>query len=413
MSGKPSAPLAIRVMRVPGAPVVAARLWLWGGARHEEIPGLGAITGRLLSEGTRRRDHRTIARQAEDRGMLVKSFASADALGLSIEALAPDWPVVLDWIAEMVLEPTFPEDRRRLLCRQAAAELESLMDQGDVRAAWAFSDQLYHPHPYGRPSLGHPQTLARIEREHVLELHGRALGWGGSLMVAGDVEEEAVARRLEEIVAAWPAEHRSQPEVSAPVGRAVERREVPIPPGEQAHLYLGHLTLPRTHPDLPALDLVGIVLGAGSGLGGRLPQRIRDKEGLAYHVEVMTTAAAGLDPGRLAIYVGTSPETLEKAEASVREELGRLVEEGLGDDEVEEAKSYLMGRDPFRRETARQWADLMSDAALYGLRVDRPEWIAEVVAELDRAKIEGAMRRWIRPEQLRVTIGRPVQGPRP
>lgn len=395
-------------MNVPGAPVVAARLWLWSGARQEEIPGQGAITGRLLSEGTRRRDHRTIARQAEDLGMLVQSFASADALGLSIEALSADWPRVLDWLAEMVLEPTFPEDRQRWLCRQAAAELESMMDQGDVRASWAFLDQLYYPHPYGRPSLGHPQTLAQLGRDDSVRYHQRALAWGGCLMVAGDVDEVAVGRRLEEIAVSWPVAAEPQPEIPGPVGRAEERREVPIPPGDQAHLYLGHLTLPRTHPDLPALDVVGIVLGAGSGLGGRLPQRIRDQEGLAYHVEVMTTLGAGLDPGRLAIYVGTSPDTLAQAEASVREELDRLVEDGLTDVEVDEAKSYLMGRDPFRRETARQWADLMSDAALYGLRVDRPEWIAEVVAELDRPKIEAAMRRWIRPQALKVTIGRPV-----
>ena len=400
-------PLEVRVRRVPGAPVVAARLWLWGGSRLEETPGLGLLTGRLLSEGTRRRDYRAISREAEDRGMLVQSYASTDALGVSIEALAVDWPRVLDWIVELTLEPTFPEDRQQWSCRQAAAELESLYDQGDFRALWTFLDQIYHPHPYGRPALGHPRSLATITPDDCVALHRRALAWGGCLVVAGDVDEGQVGGRLESLLADWPVAPEARPEVPQPVGRGETRTTVAIPPGDQAHLHLGHHTLCRTDPDLPALDVLAIILGAGSSLSGRLPLRIRDEEGLAYQVDVTATGGAGLDPGRLGIYVGTSPSTVDRAEGLVREELRRLLDDGVTDAELTDAKAFLVGRDPFRRETARQWADLMAESALYGLPVDDPDWVARTVATLDRGDLARVAERWLRPDDLRVTVGLP------
>lgn len=406
-TGSRSAAPVMRVRRVPGAPVVSVRLWLWGGIRHEELPGLGLITGRMLTEGSRRRDFRRIARDAEDRGMLVQSYASADALGLSIDALSSDWPLALDWLAELILEPAFPEERVRWLCRQSAAELESLLDQPDFRASAAFLDQLYHPHPYGRPAQGDVETLARIGAEDCHRYHRRTLSWGGCAVVAGDVDEDAVRNRLEELFVGWPAPD-ELPSVPPPEGRQGARREVALPPGEQAQLCAGHLTLDRGEPDLPALDVLSIALGAGGGLSGRLPARIRDNEGLAYHVDVSLTAGAGRDPGRFSVQLGTAPATVAAAERAIREELDRLLADGLEPEEVADAKSYVLGRDPFRRETARQWADLIAEALLYELPVDDPEWIRQVVEALDADSMLAAARRWLDPKALRVTVGLPA-----
>lgn len=398
--------LAVRVRRVPGIPVVAARIWLRGGARLEEIPGQGYVTGRLLSEGSRRRSWDRIAVEAEDRGMSIQSAGTSESLLVSIEALAEDQELVLDWLAELALEPAFPEDRCRWLCRQAAAELESLLDQPEARALRAFVEQLYQPHPYSRALQGDATSLARLTVADCAAYHGRAVGWGGCVVVTGEIDEDAVARRIEELFghldAAAPL-----PPVAPPSGAAAARREVAVEDTDQAHLYVGHLTVPRAHPQLPALDVAAVVLGAGAGMSGRLPLRIREREGLAYSVDVATVAGAGLDPGRLVAYVGTSPDTVEQAERAVREELHLLVTGGVAKAEFEEARSYLIGRDPFRRETARQWADRLAEAELYGLPSDRPEWVVERLRALTRRDVENAIRAWIRPDELKVTVGLP------
>ena len=141
--------------------------------------------------------------------------------------------------------------------------------------------------------------------------------------------------------------------------------------------------MPRRHPDYAALELLAVILGSGAGLTGRIPARIREREGLAYTAYAQTVAGSGLDPGRLVAYVGTSPATVEKAERGVVEEITRLVEDGIEDAELEEARAYLLGREPFRRETARQWADLLIEAEEYGIPLDDFE---HRKAELERPR---------------------------
>lgn len=403
-----AARLTTRVKRVGETPIVAVRLWLRGGARHEALPGEALLTGRLLAEGTRRRSWREIATQAEDRGMVLQSFATYESIGVTVDAMAEDWREALDWVAELALEPSFPGDRLAWLRRQAWGELESLMDQPEVRTGRAFLEQLYHPHPYGRALQGDAESLRRVAAEGCAALHRRALDWGGLLVVTGLIDEEAVARRIGALFGALAGGAPALPEVAAPSGLGAGHRTVAIA-GEtdQAHLYAGHLTVPRRHPDTVALAVLAVILGAGAGMSGRLPARIREKEGLAYHVDVATYAGAGLDPGRLVTYAATSSETAPAAERAIREELERLLADGIDDVELEEARSYLIGRDPFRRETARQWADLLAEAEFYGLRTDRPEWVIEQLRALGRRDVEEAARRWIRPAELKVTVGRP------
>jgi zinc protease len=399
-------PLAVRVRRVEGAPVVAVRLWLQAGTRVEPVPGQALITGRMLTEGTRTRDWHRIADEAESKGMVLSSSGSFECIGVSVDALAKDWEIALDWAAEMLLEPTFPEDRCSWMARQAAAELESLMDQPDVKTAWEFLDQLYAPHPRCRSLHGSAESLLSLTPADCAEFHHHALGHGILATVAGVVDEDAVRERLRGLFSTLPETSAPYPGPPAPQGRA-PRRQIGTEAEDQAHLYIGHITLPRKHPDYAALETIAVVLGSGAGLTGRIPARIREREGLAYTTYAQTVAGSGLDPGRLVAYVGTSPSTVEKAERGVIEEITRLVEEGIEESELEEARAYLLGREPFRRETARQWSDLLAEAELYGIPLDDPDWRTEELSSFDLETAREVARRHIRPEELKVTVGVP------
>ena len=411
----------LRLVPLPGVPVVAVRAWLPGGVRAEDHPGLALLTGRALNEGTESRDWRVLAREMEDRGAMVHAGAGMAGHGVGIEALAGDADRALEWVAEMVREPTFPEERLDWIKLQALAELESLRDAPEAVAGWAFAEQLYHPHPAGRPPQGDPESIKALDAGACRRFHRAALQRGAVVVVAGDLEaaggEERLGARLEALFGGLgaPAAQAAPAPFAEPRGLPGRRRTVDLPAGaegvpgaEQAHLYLGHRTLPRTHRDFPALELAAIVLGAGSGLTGRIPFRVREQEGLAYQAGADLVAGAGHEAGRLAIYVGTARKQAELAETAVRQELTRLLEEGLKDDEVDDARAYLVGREAFRRETARQRADLAVESAAYGLPVDRDGWREERWRALDRAAVEAALRRHLRPGKLRVTVGLPA-----
>lgn len=397
--------LTVRGRRVEGAPVVAVRAWLRGGSREESTPGEALISGRLLSEGTTERGWREIAGAAEERGASIASFGDLELRGLAIDALAADWELAVDWAAELILRPTFPEDRCGWARRQAEGELASLADHPDASTSWAFLDQLYRPHSAGRPPQGDAESLAKLDPSACREFHRRALEAGLVVSVAGTIDPEPVRRRILDRFA--EVEGDARPYEPPPEPQGGERlRQWPVQ-GDQAHVFLGQLTVPRGHEALPALRLLAVILGAGGGLSGRLPNRVREQEGLAYVTHVDTATGAGLDRGRFLVYVGTAVETVDKTIEVVREELGRLLEEGVTEAEVEEARAYLLGREPFRRETARQWADLMAAAVHYGLPLDEPEWVVERLAAVDRCQIEEAARRFLAPEGLKITVGAP------
>lgn len=399
--------LEIHVQRTGTAPVVAVRAWLRRGARTERVCGQALVTGRLLAEGSKQRSWRRLAREAEERGMMVESFGGFEAVGISVDALARDAGRALADVAELILEPALDPRRFAFIKRQAAAELESQLDQPEVRTGRAFLASLYGAHPYGRPLQGEIADLERLRLEDCQAFHRDALAAGVVVAVTGDIDEDethaAVEARFAALARRAPAPSLA---VAAMPRRLARSTIVSLPPGDQGHQFCGHLTVTRADSDRPALDLLGVILGAGSGVRGRLPDRIREQGGLAYDLDVQITAGAGFDRGRFAVYAGTAPENTAAVEQAVREELERLLDRGVEAGEVEEARAYLVGSLPFSVETARLVADRLAEVAFYG-----PSAAAEALARawrrLGPQDLLAAARRHLRPGALTVVTGVP------
>jgi zinc protease len=403
----PAAGLDIAVRRVGGMPVCALRVLLRGGARLQGVPGEAWVCGRMLGEGTARRDWREIAEQVDDRGMSLQTFGAGDVHGLAVDCLADDWELALELAAELVFEPAFPRDRFEWVVEQTLSELESLGDEPEVLAGWAHQEQVYSPHPFAHPLQGTPEGLRRLGVEDCRRLHAASLRRGAVVAIAGDLPEDAARSRVEQVfeTLAAPAEPLAVPLAARGLARHIE---VAVPGEGQAHLYAGCLTVPRDHGDMPALEVLGVVLGAGEGLHGRLPARIRESEGLAYAVAVQTAAGAGLDPGRFVFYAGVPEDAAPRVERALREELERVRQDGITQAELDEARGYLLGVDPFRRETARQWADLLAEGRFYGLPYESEAWVKRRWSDLDRASVEDTARRWLADGALLVTVGKPA-----
>ncbi|MBZ0112415.1 MAG: insulinase family protein [Thermoanaerobaculia bacterium] len=398
-------PLRLRVRRVAGAPVVAIRVWLPGGQRSEIDPGIAWATGRMLMEGTARRDWQGIALEAESLGASIHGLTGSEVHGLAIDGLSADWEKLAEWALELITESAFPEDRLAWTVRQGQGELAALYDPPDSATHWAFLEQLYTPNPRCRPAPGSIESLPKLQSTDLVAFHRQALDRGPIITVAGRIDEERVRRRFESLFAG-PVDGAVPPKEPVPARDSDARRlEVEVDGQGQAHLFLGHLTLPRIHPDYEALELAGVVLGAGAGLTGRIPHRVREQEGLAYTASADTVVDAGSDPGRATFYVGTAPENVDRAELAVREELERALTEGFSRSEVEGARTYLLGREPFRRETARQWASRLAESLYWGLPMDDADWCRERLESTTHEQVEASLRRHIDPQRLAVTLG--------
>ncbi|MEM1249912.1 MAG: pitrilysin family protein [Acidobacteriota bacterium] len=395
----------LRVRRIPGSGTFALRVWFPCGALDEHLPGLAYLTGHALAEGTQRRDWLQVAVDLEDQGMSLSTFGSLELFGLSLDGMVSDWQRGLDWASELIFEPSFTEERVDWLRQQTVAEIDSLSDQPDVVTGWRFLRQLYPGHPAGRPIQGDRESLNALSADDCRSFHRRALERQPLVAVAGGLTESEVTAALESRFAVPGPPHRAVR--SLPEASPRTTADVKTSARDQAHLFLGHLTVARDHEDLAALELLGVVMGAGSGLSGRIPQRIREEEGLAYTAQTNPLSGASKVRGRLVIYLGTAEENLTQAEASVRDELQRLLRDGVSADEFEGAKAYLLGREPFRQETARQWGDLLAQAAYFETPWDDPEWRRRRLQEVTREEVERAARTHLHPDQLHVTRGLP------
>ncbi len=221
---------------------------LRGGLMSEGEPGLALLTGRLLAEGTRSRGWQQIVDEAESYGMYLQSFASGESIGVAIDAIAADLDLAIEWMAEILTEPIFPQDRFEWIRKQAMAELESLLDQPHYRTGRAFSRQLYGEHPYGRAMHGTTEALAERSRDECAAFHQKTLAWGGCIVVTGAVDEDEVLKKLEDRFAGIlpPAEERPLP--PPPQTAAAREQELVSGEADQAHVFSGHLTIDRRSP---------------------------------------------------------------------------------------------------------------------------------------------------------------------
>jgi zinc protease len=364
----------------------------------------------MLAEGTQHRTWDRIATESEALGMDISAFGGPEVIGVAIDALAEDWRRAVDWAAELVLESAFPEDRCGWVARQTVAELASLAEQPEVLAGWAFQRQLYTPHPWSRPLQGSRESIESLSAQDCKTFHRRSLARGCVVSVAGDIDPAEVEPVLEALfetdsrIEDEPESGEGAPAV--PLGGDPEQ-QVTLPESDQAHLLLGKLTVPVADPDRVALEVAAVVLGSGPGLAGRIPERVREAEGLAYATHVATASGAGLSPGRFVVYLGTATANIERARRAVGEEVARLLDGGISATEFEEARMYLLGSAPFRRETARQVAVLQAQSSLYGLPFDRADWLEQQLTELERKTVEQAAARHLDPAAWLCTVGLP------
>src|SRR5262249_4479872 len=146
--------------RRPGTGVVALELYVDAGTLREAKPGLAALTGRLLEEGTSRRTAEELAGAIED----VGGSLEVGATGGSVRVRAEDLALALELLAEVALQPAFPAEAIAQVARRVAAEVRGDLDDPAFRAELCFRALVYGAQPMGRDPRGSAREIARLTR---------------------------------------------------------------------------------------------------------------------------------------------------------------------------------------------------------------------------------------------------------
>jgi zinc protease len=293
------------------------------------------------------------------------------------------------------------------VARRIAAELRGDLDDPAFRAELSFRGLVYGSHPMGRDPRGVARDLGRLTRQDVVDHHRRHFVPEGTILaIAGDFDARRLVRLVRAAFGAWPRRAAARPPV-APVPRRGRPRVRRIQhPGDQVHLLLGHLGVPRNHPDYEALLVLDHVFGSGPGFSDRLGRIVRDEMGLVYAIGGGITDSADILPGVFRVYAGTMPEEADRVVATITDQVRAMRTGAFSDEEVERARRYLSGAWVFDYHGVEQRAERLLELERWGRSLDEPRSWPDRIAAITPAQVRRAARAHLAPEALcRVELG--------
>jgi zinc protease len=390
-------------------PAVTINAAFAAGAIYEppDMTGLAHLTGRVLDRGTERRTGETIAEELDERGVALRVTTTRHVQTLSCTCLAEDFDAVVAILMDVARRPTFPETE--VAKRQAELITAFLQDQDNpaVRAVETFFELVYgESHPYARRVKGTAETLQRIGRRDIAAFHAARFRPAAlSLAVVGDVDPEHVIERASLELDSWDGALPEDLPVPPPIDSGARRHlDVAMPGKAQVDIAYGFVAIRRLDPRYYAYWVMNNILGQ-FGLGGRLADNIRERQGMAYYAFSVFDASIGEGP--LMIRAGVDPKNVTRAMEAIDHEVGRLGADGPTPGELEESRQYLIGSIPRMLETNQGIAAFLQNAEQFGLGLDYDRQLAHHLRDVTLGDVATAAAEVLVPERAAVAAAGP------
>ena len=397
------------VQETSATPAVSINATFLAGSFQDpaDLPGLAYLTARVIDRGTRARDADAIAEELDKRGVALRIGTTRHTMVFSSTCLAEDFDDVLELLVEVARQPTFPDVE---LAKRRAESITALRQDHDnpaVRAGEALSELLYGPtHPYGRPGKGTVATLERIERDALVAFHAHEIRPAVlTLVVVGDVRATRTIDRARELLEDWNGAPERPIVVPPPAGDSTRRvRQIPMPGKSQTDIAYGFTTIRRLDPRYHAYWILNNILGQ-FGLGGRLADNIRERQGMAYYAFSEFNANFGDSP--LVVRAGVDPNNVDRTIDAIDAEVRDLGLHGPTAVEMDESRSYLIGSIPRLLETNDTIAVFLQDCERFDLGLDYDRRLPELLEAVTMDEVRAAAAEVLDPERAALAIAGP------
>ncbi|HEY3416010.1 MAG TPA: pitrilysin family protein [Armatimonadota bacterium] len=374
---------------VPGTPRMALAAAFKGGVRREDVPGTAKLADRLLMKGTERRDAEQLARELEERAIDVRELTLSDCSLLVMVFLNREFDLALDLFQDMLLHSTYAEFPKELV--KIAGEINASLDQPGEMAQDGLLRTLFDGHPYGHTGTRMLESLEGLTPEMARDWYTRGLSAGMmNLTLVGDFDPDRALSALEARFGDLPAgseEAPFPPLVQATADRLVTRAR---PDAQQAQVLQGWYAPPLGAAEQPAMAVMNNILG-GAGLSSRLFSELRDKQGMAYSVRSQYLPMRQV--GDFVMAIGTSPENIARARQGFREQLTRLQNEPVTDEELRNAKGHMYGVYVLSHETTSQYCLDLTFNHIQGMGPDYNERLLRAMEGVTVADVQAAAQR--------------------
>lgn len=365
--------------------------------------GVAQLAARALTEGTSRYDGELLTDRLEQLGTTIDTAADWDTTTVALTVLSEHLPEAFGYVADVLTTPTFPAAAVERIKGERIAEILQVESEPRELADEMFDAFVYAGHSrFAIPAGGTRTSVSAMTSGSVLDFYtGRYHPSAVTIIVAGDVDPDGVERLVCEALQGWtgiPVPSVVGDDTPARATRAVQIVHKGDAP--QSELRLGHIGVPRTHPDYFTLTVANAVLG---GLfSSRINLNLREAHGYTYgaHSAFEWRRAAG------PFVVSTAVASKVTAEA-VHEtlyEIDRMRAEPISESELSLAVSYLDGVFPIRYETTAAIAAALATLAMYDLPDDWYDRYRDQIRAVTVDDVLRAMQTHLRPEQLQLVV---------
>lgn len=395
--------LRLFVAAVPKLPLVSISAVIDAGATAEleGDEGVATLTAQLLLEGAAGLDGAALADRFERIGTSVEAGADWDSATVSLTVLAERQRDALSLVRDMLRAPAFPErevarlrDERLAELLQRRAEPGALADDQFARAVYATGAR------YAVPAAGSTESVRGLTPATVRRFYEKHYQPATTtLVLAGDVTMVRAQALADELFGDWSgaparADHRAVD--TAARGSLVH--VVAKPDAPQSELRVGHVGLPRRHPDYFAATVMNAVLG---GLfSSRINLNLREEHGYTYGA--FSAFEWRRDAGPFAIHTAVRSDVTTAAVQEILREIDGMRSAPIDEAELTLATSYLDGVFPIRYETTAAIATALSNLVIHDLPEDFYDEYRGRIRSVTRQDVLRAAQQHLHPDQLRI-----------
>jgi zinc protease len=395
----------LEVVAVPHheQPTVSMRLLVRAGSAQDPPakPGLASLVAALLDQGTATRSAQQIAEAIDSVGGALGTGAGADLSFVNVVVIKDSFDLALDLVSEIARQPAFAADEVERQRQQVLSGLRVSYEDPDYVAGVVFDRLVYGFHPYGLPNNGTPETIAQITRDDLVAFHAAHFTPNNAILaVVGDMTPEEAFTGAERAFGSWA---RRAPPVSQPVDAPPPTRRLLVidkPGAVQTEIRVGHVAIPRKHPDYMPLNLAIRILG-GEG-SNRLHRVLRSERGLTYGV------SADLETLKTSGHIEADTDTRSSATAEalrlIVDEFWTLQREMVNERELADAKAYMTGSFPLTIETPDAIALQVLNAVFYGLDLKELQNFRERVNAVTVDAIRRVAETYLKPDRLSIVL---------
>ena len=324
--------------------IIAISIYAKGGQLAEQKAGTANLTATAMMRGTKNYTSLELSQVLEDNGIKIQPSASADAFAINVLTTKDEYDKTLELLNEVVNNATF-EDYE--IDKVKTEKLNTIKRNKDVplqRAIEEYRDLIYQNSPYSISSKILEKNIPNITKEDIINYYNSIFAPKNLVIsINGNIDKDKTIQDLNNIFK--PKENTknfdfAQYNSKIPTVTTPKQTIQKVPTTETAWILLGWQTNGvLNEKDYATLQVIDSLLG--SGMSSRLFKDLREQEGLAYQL------GSGYSPnilrGSFLLYIGTNPQTLDKAKSGLFAEITRLKTEYVGDKELQDAKEKLLG----------------------------------------------------------------------